>query len=59
MFFSNDIMFALLLSVIATGTNTDLFTNTNFLLLMLLSLSCCNQQRPDPCCQPSSPRLFG
>lgn len=59
MAFSQEILFALLLSVIATATNTELANNTNFLLLMLLALSgssstntCCQQ-----CCS-SMPRLF-
>lgn len=63
--FSQEILFALLISVIASATNTDLANNTNFLLLLLLALAglpdrgrdrdrfaCCN-----PCCN-SSPRLF-
>jgi hypothetical protein len=37
--FSQDILFVLLISVIANATNTDLATNTNFLLLLLLALS--------------------
>ncbi|MGI5842207.1 MAG: hypothetical protein ACOX6H_02810 [Christensenellales bacterium] len=63
MFFSNDILFAFLISVIASATNTDLATNTNILLLLLLALQgnnsgCCENR----CCNPnspSSPRLFG
>ena len=44
------ILLALLISVIASATNTELSNNTNFLLLLLLALgaynnrgSCCNQ----------------
>lgn len=56
--FSNQILFALLLSVIANATDTDLATNTNFLLLMLLALSGgnCNTCSQNAC---PSPRLFG
>lgn len=32
------IILALLISVFASSTNVDLFTNTNFLLLMLLAI---------------------
>ena len=44
------ILLALLISVLASATNTELSNNTNFLLLLLLALgaysnnnSCCNQ----------------
>ena len=42
------ILLALLISVLASATNTELSNNTNFLLLLLLALgaynrnSCCN-----------------
>ena len=60
---SQAILFALLISVIASATNTELANNTNFLLLMLLALigndnqnqfqnNCCHQ-----CCS-SMPRFF-
>ena len=37
--FSQDILMVLLLSTIAQGTGTELATNTNFLLLLLLALN--------------------
>lgn len=58
---SNEILFALLLSVIATATNTELSNNTNFLLLMLLALSNDGGSRNRcnwGCCN-NPPRLFG
>lgn len=38
MTFSQDILIVLLIGVIAQATNTELATNTNFLLLLLLAL---------------------
>ena len=38
MTFSQDILLVLLIGVIAQATNTELATNTNFLLLLLLAL---------------------
>lgn len=55
---SQEILFALLISVIASATNTDLANNTNFLLLLLLALSGGqNTNTCNPCCN-SSPRFF-
>ncbi|MDD2445981.1 MAG: hypothetical protein PHX09_04165 [Clostridia bacterium] len=63
--FSQDILLVLLLSVIAQSTGTELATNTNFLLLLLLALSGRNQCAPEcgcpnPCCNPCqcAPRFF-
>lgn len=57
--FSQEILFAILISVIASATNTDLANNTNFLLLMLLALSANQGQQNtcQPCCS-SMPRFF-
>ncbi len=43
---SQNILFVLLLSVIANATDTNLNTNTNFLLLLLLALSGQNNYYP-------------
>lgn len=44
--FSNDILLVLLLSIFAQSSGTELSTNSNYLLLLLLALSaqngCCN-----------------
>ncbi|MDD3397190.1 MAG: hypothetical protein PHR96_01445 [Clostridia bacterium] len=45
--FSQDIVLVLLISIFAQSTGTELATNTNFLLLLLLALSAQNQ-----CCNP-------
>lgn len=57
---SEAILFALLISVIASATNTDLANNTNFLLLMLLALSGNQNQCRTNCqqCCSSMPRFF-
>lgn len=51
--FTQDVLFVLLIGVIASATDTDLATNTNILLLILLFLSgnssCCNNN----CCNNS------
>jgi len=59
--FSQEILMVLLISVIAQSTGTELATNSNFLLLLLLSLSGRNQCIPcgcppdpcNPCCCPT------
>lgn len=38
--FSQDILLVILISTIATGTGTDLATNSNILLIILLALYC-------------------
>ncbi|MDD2227257.1 MAG: hypothetical protein PHH71_01570 [Clostridia bacterium] len=51
--FSQDILLVLMLSIFAQSTGTELATNTNFLLLLLLALSanrCCT-----PTCDPCNP----
>ncbi len=40
------ILFAILISVIAQATNTDLANNTSFLLLLLLALGAYGQNNP-------------
>lgn len=53
------ILLALLISVIASATNTELSNNTNFLLLLLLALGAYNRTS---CCgtnQTCSGNLFG
>ena len=37
--FSQDILMVLLISILASSTNTDLANNTNMLLILLLALS--------------------
>ncbi len=37
--FSQDVLLILLISIFTNATNTELFTNTNFLILLLLILS--------------------
>lgn len=39
------ILFAILISIIAQATNTNLANNTTFLLLLLLALAAFNQNR--------------
>ena len=51
---SQNILFVLLLSVIANATDTNLNTNTNFLLLLLLALGGQNNFGSG-CCQNTCP----
>ena len=44
------ILFAILISIIAQATNTNLANNTSFLLLLLLALGAYNQNRNRCCC---------
>ena len=50
---SQNILFVLLLSVIANATDTNLNTNTNFLLLLLLALGGQNNWNNGGCYQNS------
>lgn len=43
------ILFAILISIIAQATNTDLANNTSILLLLLLSLGAYNQNGNSSC----------
>ena len=52
---SQNILFVLLLSVIANATDTNLNTNTNFLLLLLLALGGQNNWNNGGCCQNTCP----
>lgn len=52
--FSQDIMLILMISIFAQSTGTELATNTNFLLLLLLALSA-NRGCPQICCDPCNP----
>lgn len=62
--FSQDILLVLLISVIAQSSGTELATNTNFLLLLLLALSGSRNQcntcgcPPDPCNPCGCPTFF-
>lgn len=59
--FSQEILLVLLISIFAQSTGTELATNSNFLLLLLLALSAKNQCNPcgcppnpcNPCCCPT------
>lgn len=44
---STEILAVLLLSVIASATNTDLANNTNILLILLLALAAYNATQPN------------
>lgn len=52
---TQNILFALLLSVITNATDTNLNTNTNFLLLMLLALNGQNTNFFGSCNQNTCP----
>lgn len=43
------ILFAILIAIIAQATNTNLATNTTFLLLLLLALGAYNQSNTNNC----------
>ncbi len=43
------ILFAILIAIIAQATNTNLATNTTFLLLLLLALGAYNQGNTNNC----------
>ncbi len=49
MSFSTDILFVLLLAIIAQATNVDLANNTTFLLLLLLMLAGFNNTQTSCC----------
>jgi len=44
------ILFAILIAVIAQATNTNLFNNATFLLLLVLALGAYGQNRNNCCC---------
>lgn len=48
--FTQDVLFVLLIGVIASATDTDLATNTNILLLILLFLSTQDNTNNGSCC---------
>ncbi len=52
---TQNILFALLLSVITNATDTNLNTNTNFLLLLLLALNGNNYNNNGCCTQNTCP----
>ncbi|MBE7076677.1 MAG: hypothetical protein E7374_02165 [Clostridiales bacterium] len=55
------ILFAILISVIAQATNTDLANNTSFLLLLLLALGAYGQNNNNNnncCCNNFNQRSF-
>ena len=57
------ILFAILISIIAQATNTDLANNTSILLLLLLALGAYGQNRNNSCgcssCGCNSSGIFG
>lgn len=50
MSFSTDILFVLLIAIIAQAANVDLANNTTFLLLLLLILAGFNSNQTNCCC---------
>ena len=52
------ILFAILIAIIAQATNTNLATNTTFLLLLLLALGAYNQGSTNNCYVSGQQRGF-